>query len=165
MITLRDYQKSDAPRLVLLANNKSVSRYLGYTFPYPYTEQDADWWLETGSKANNIVTKVIEYNGEFVGSIGITSQIGWRNHVAEIGYWLGEEYWGKGIASESLRIMTDYATSFLNYKKLFAPVLKPNKASMRVLEKCGYELEGILKQEIFKDGKFFDVYHYARCYF
>ena len=163
MITLRDYQKSDKARLVNLANNKAVSQYMTYTFPYPYTSQDADWWIETGSKANNLVAKVIEYKSEFVGGIGITAQIGWRNHVAEIGYWLGEEYWGQGIATESLKEMTIYATENLQYKKLFADVLEPNKASMKVLEKCGYELEGVLKQEVFKDGQYFNTYHYAKC--
>ena len=161
MITLRDYEKSDAARLVLLANNRNVSKYLVYTFPYPYTQSDADWWIETGSKANQAITKVIQYHEEFVGSVGITPQVGWKNHVAEIGYWLGEAYWGQGIATEAVRLMTHYATARLSYKKLFAPVLGPNKASMRVLEKCNYELEGILKYEVSKDKKYFDTYHYA----
>ena len=161
MITLRDYEKSDTARLVLLANNRNVSKYLVYTFPYPYTQSDADWWIETGSKANHAVTKVIQYNGEFVGGVGITPQVGWKNHVAEIGYWLGEAYWGRGIATEAVSLMTDYATSHLNYKKLFAPVLGPNKASMRVLEKCRYELEGISKYEVSKGGQYFHIHNYA----
>lgn len=165
MITLRDYQRSDTERLVLLANNHNVSKYLVDTFPHPYTQQDADWWIEIGSKANHAVTKVIEYQGEFVGSVGIAPQTGWKNHIVEIGYWLGEAYWGKGIATEALKVMTEYATSNLKYKKLFAPVLEPNKASMRVLEKCSYKLEGILKHEVFKEGEYLDIYHYAFCYF
>lgn len=161
MITLRDYEKSDVERLVALANNQNVSRYLIDTFPYPYTLQDAEWWIEIGARANNAVTKVIQYNGEFVGSVGIAPQVGWKRHVAEIGYWIGEAYWGQGITTDALSLMTDYATSQLNCKKLFAPVLGPNQASMRVLEKCGYELEGILKSEVFKDGNYFDLHHYA----
>ena len=163
MITLRDYEISDTARLTLLANNENVSRYLVDTFPFPYTQQDADWWIATGSMANHAVTKVIEFNGEFVGSIGISPEAGWKNHVAEIGYWIGEAYWGQGITTAALKLMTDYGISQLNYKKLFAPVLGPNKASMRVLEKCGYGLEGILKSEVTKRGKYFDIYHYAIC--
>ena len=163
MITLRDYEPSDAARLVFLANNKNVSRYLVDTFPYPYTQQDAEWWIAIGSTANSTVTKVIEHNGEFVGSVGIGPQSGWKQHTVEIGYWLGEMYWGQGIATKAVGTMTNYAIADLGYKKLFAPVLGPNKASMRVLEKCGYELEGILKSEVAKDGQFFDIYHYARC--
>lgn len=97
MITLRDYAKTDADRLVDLANNENVSRYLVDTFPYPYTKRDAAWWIETGSKANHSVTKVIEYRGEFVGSVGIRPQTGWKEHSAEIGYWIGEGYWGKSL--------------------------------------------------------------------
>jgi len=133
-----------------------------YTFPYPYTKQDAEWWIKTGSKANNALTKAIEYQGELVGTVGITPQTGWKEHSAEIGYWVGEEYWGKGIATEALRAMSDLAFSTMKYKKLFAPVLGPNKASMRVLEKCGYSLEGVLKQEVFKGGHYFDGHYYAK---
>ena len=164
MITLRDYTIKDVERLVTLANNKNVSQYLVNTFPYPYTKSDAVWWIKTGSKANGIVSKVIKYQNLFVGSVGITPQSGWREHVAEIGYWLGEEYWGNGIATKALTQMTDYAFSVLRYRKLFAEVLSENKASMRVLEKCGYELEGILKQEVCKDGKYFDVFYYGKYY-
>ncbi|MBI3773054.1 MAG: GNAT family N-acetyltransferase [Gammaproteobacteria bacterium] len=164
MITLRDYAITDADRLVDLANNENVSRYLIYTFPYPYTKQEATWWIETGSKANNSVTKVIEYRGDFVGTIGITPQTGWKSHSAEIGYWLGEEYWGKGIATEAIRIMSDLAFSDMNYKKLFAPVLGPNKTSMRTLEKNGYVLEGVFKDEAFKSGQYFDVSYYAKYF-
>jgi [ribosomal protein S5]-alanine N-acetyltransferase len=131
-------------------------------FPYPYTQKDAKWWIQTGSKAAGAVTRVIEYQDVFVGSVGITPQVGWRDHIAEIGYWIGEPYWGNGIATDALQQMTEYVFSNLHFQKLCAPVLAPNKASMRVLEKCGYELEGILKQEVYKDGHFYDIHHYAR---
>jgi len=162
MITLRTYEKSDTEQLVYLANNKNISRYLIDTFPYPYTKQDADWFLETGSSANDSVTRVIEYQGKLVGIIGITPQTGWKKHIAEIGYWIGEPYWGKGITAEAINIMSELAFSERQYKKLFAPVLAPNKKSMRVLEKCDYALEGVLKSEVLKDGEYFDVYHYSK---
>ena len=162
MIKLRDYAPSDLDRLVELANNRNVSRYLVYTFPYPYTEADGRWWLSIGSLENGAITKGIEYRGNLVGTVGITPQIGWRSHLAEIGYWIGEEYWGLGIASSALQQMTDLAFANQGYSKLFAPVLAPNCASARVLEKNGYECEGILKQEVVKDGEFFDIRQYAK---
>lgn len=162
MITLRDYESWDADRLVELANNENVSRYLIYTFPYPYTKEDAEWWIETGAHQNGAVTKVIQFEHTFVGSVGITPQTGWRSHLAEIGYWLGERFWGRGIATEALRQMTERTFSESPFDKLFAPVLAPNAASMRVLEKNSYELEGILKKEVEKDGCRFDVHHYAK---
>lgn len=161
MIQLRDYSEADIERLVVLANNKNVSRYLIDTFPYPYQRDDAVQWIRQGSSANNAITKVIEFNGEFVGSIGLAPQTGWKSHAAEIGYWLGEDYWGRGIATAALQQMTQYALHALHYKKLFAPVLAPNNASMRVLQKCGYVLEGVHRDEVFKDGAYFDIHHYA----
>ena len=161
MITLRDYNVTDIDRLVALANNRNVSRYLVYTFPYPYTRSDAKWWIEVGSKANKAITKVIELEGEFVGSVGFHPQSGWRSHVAEIGYWIGEDYWGRGLATLALKRMSDHAFTLPALKKLYAPVLGANQASKRVLEKCGFALEGVFKKEVFKDGQYHDIHQYA----
>jgi RimJ/RimL family protein N-acetyltransferase len=148
--------------LVELANNQNVSRYLIYTFPFPYTRKDANWWIETGAHQQGAQTKVIEYQGTFVGSVGINPQTGWRSHIAEIGYWIGEEFWGKGLASEALRQMTELSFSQGNFEKLIAPVLGPNRASMKVLEKNGYELEAVLKAEVVKNGQPYDHHIYAK---
>lgn len=162
MIRLREYTTADIEPLLALANNKKVSRYLIDTFPYPYTRADAEWWITAGTTADGAVPRVIEYQGEFIGSVGITLQSGWRDHLAEIGYWLGEPYWGQGIATDVVQMMTEYAFSDLKLQKLYAPILAPNKASMRVIEKCGYELEGVLKREVYKDGQYYDIHHYAK---
>ena len=161
MVRLRAYRASDIPRLVELANNKNVSRYLIYTFPFPYTEQDAEWWVSTGARENGAVTKVIEFHDLFVGSAGIQPQSGWKDHSGEIGYWVGESYWGNGIATEALRQMTQIGFEELGLRKLFAPVLSPNVGSMKVLEKCGYEREGVLKAEVHKDDTYYDIHHFA----
>ena len=162
MIVLREYTDADLERLVSLANNQNVSRYLLYTFPYPCTVRDAEWWIGTGSKQNGAIARVIEYQGLFVGSVGINPQSGWREHLGEIGYWVAEEYWGKGIASAALSQMTDYGFTAGDFRKLYAPVLAPNVASMRVLEKCGYQREAILKDEVQKGGTYFDIHHFVR---
>ena len=161
-LTLRSYRASDVERLAELANNESVSRYLVDTFPYPYTKADADWWIASGSKEKGAVTKAVEWNGVFVGSVGITPQKGWRSHIAEIGYWLGEAYWGQGIATLALRQMSAIAFEEHGFKKLFAPVLAPNQASMKVLEKNEYFLEGVFKREVVKSNKMFDIHFYAK---
>jgi RimJ/RimL family protein N-acetyltransferase len=162
VIFLREYNYSDLERLVSLANNANVARYLIYTFPNPYMTADAEWWIGTGSKQNGAITRVIEYQGLFVGSVGITPQSGWRDHIAEIGYWVAEDYWGKGIATAALRQMTTYGFTSRNFRKLYAPVLAPNIASMRVLEKCGYQREAVLKNEVQKNGVYFDTHHFVR---
>ena len=94
MISLRDFTLSDADRLADLANNENVSRYLIYTFPYPYTKADAEWWIKIGSRANNSITKVVQYEGAFVGSVGITPQTGWKAHSAEIDWGSSEQFVG-----------------------------------------------------------------------
>jgi RimJ/RimL family protein N-acetyltransferase len=161
-ISLRELLPSDRDRLVSLANDENVSRYLVYTFPYPYTKPDAEWWISAGSKDNGATTRVIEFRGELVGLVGITPQIGWRAHLGEIGYWVGKDYWGKGIATSALKQMTDYGFVSLRLKKLCAPVMSPNAASMRVVAKCGYELVGILKSEVQKAGRFYDIHQFAK---
>ncbi|WP_237132723.1 GNAT family N-acetyltransferase [Pseudohongiella sp. O18] len=162
MIELRGYAASDAERLTELANSANVSQFLVYTFPYPYTLEDAVWWITIGSQENGAITKAVEYHGELIGSVGITPQTGWKSHTAEIGYWLGEQFWGRGIATQVLERMTNEVFADGRWDKLFAPVLSPNQASVRVLEKNGYQLEGILKNEVIKNGQLFDVHHYAK---
>jgi RimJ/RimL family protein N-acetyltransferase len=162
MIVLREYVDSDLERLVSLANNEDVARYLVYTFPHPYTQSDAEWWIGTGSKMNGAITRVIEYQGLFVGSVGINPQGGWRDHLGEIGYWVAEEHWGKGIATAALSQMTGYGFTNRKFRKLYAPVLAPNTASMRVLEKCGYRREAILQAEVKKNGIYFDIHQFAQ---
>lgn len=161
MVKLRDYRKTDVRRLVELANNANVAAYLVDTFPCPYTLEDARWWIQAGARAAG-TTKAIEYQGELVGTIGWSAQAGWKSHVAEIGYWLGEAYWGRGIATEALRIMTQSALASGECRKLFAQVLAPNTASMRVLQRNGYRLEGILLNEVVKNGRYYDVLHFAK---
>jgi RimJ/RimL family protein N-acetyltransferase len=162
MITLREYLPSDLDQLVRLANDAEVSRYLVYTFPHPYTHADGDWWIRTGSKQKGVIARVIEHQRVLVGTVGITLQDGWRDHLGEIGYWVGRQYWGRGIASAALQQMTEYGFADLQLKKLYAGVLAPNTQSMRILVKCGYELEGVLKSEVRKHGGYFDIHQFAR---
>lgn len=98
MIILGDYEQCDLHNLCRLANNPRVSKYMTTTFPYPYTEEDATWWISTGCKEG--IIKVIEYNGEFVGSVGAHPRSAERRRSAAIGYWIGEPFWGRGIATE-----------------------------------------------------------------
>lgn len=162
MLILRDYRDDDTDRLVEIANNEKVSRYLIDTFPFPYSSDDARWWIDEGCRAPGMVTKVIEVDGSFVGSIGLTRQTGWRSHLAEVGYWLGERYWGKGLATNALGLMCGQAFTELGIHKLFAPVLAPNTASMTVLQKCGFTKVGVLTDEVSKHHRYYDVHHFER---
>ncbi|MEM8543741.1 MAG: GNAT family protein [Cyanobacteria bacterium P01_H01_bin.119] len=162
MVTLRQYQISDAERLAAIANNPNVARYLSASFPHPYTLEDARWWIKTGSTAGGGISKAIEYQGKLVGGVGIAPLTGWQSHVAEIGYWLGEAYWGQGIATKAVKQISEFAFQELGYQKLYGRVYTYNEASMAVLKKCGYQLEAILKSEICRDGQYLDVHRFSR---
>jgi len=159
-VVLRDFCENDIESLVLFLNNENVTKFLTSRIPQPYSFDDAKWWVNTGSKEG--FTKAIEVNRKFVGTIRVTAGQFESNRSAEIGYWLEENSWGKGIATEAVMEMTEYVFTKTNIVRLYAPVFSPNKASMRVLEKCGYQLEGILKMAIFKNDVFLDEHLYAK---
>lgn len=160
MISIRDYKDSDIDRLVLLANNAQISKYMTTNFPYPYTEADAKWWISTGCR--NGLVKVIEYDGEFVGSVGAHPRSAEKERSAAIGYWVGEPYWGKGIAAAALVQLTSLVFSSTAIIRLEASIFSPNRASMRVAEKAGYKREAILEKAIFKNACFYDEYLYSK---
>lgn len=160
MIKLRDFTENDLEALLKQANNPNVARYLTERFPSPYTKADAKQWISTGCKDG--ITKVIEYQNNFAGSVGATPLKGEHRFSASVGYWLGEEYWGKGIASKALNIFTDEMFLSTEIVRLHAKVYSPNTASMKVLEKSGYLKEAILRQYVFKNGEFYDGYIYAK---
>ncbi len=160
MINLREYKEDDIDDLLRLANNAKVAEYLTDTFPHPYSKQDALWWIQEGCKTG--VTKVIEYNGEFVGSVGAIPGVNEMRYSAVVGYWLGEPYWGKGIAYKALDILSNEIFNTTNIQRLHAGVYSPNKPSMRVLEKSGYDFEAVLKNSIYKNNQFYDEHIYAK---
>lgn len=161
MITLRNFKKNDVESLTRHANNENIARSLSHRFPSPFSENDALKWITTGAK-NNGIHKAIDLNGECIGSVGITFQPGEHSHCAEIGYWIGEEYWGNGIATDALSQMIDITFVTTNIIRLFAKVFSSNKASMRVLAKCGFKLEGICERAVYKNGQYLDEHIYAR---
>jgi RimJ/RimL family protein N-acetyltransferase len=159
-VILRAFCKNDIDSLVLFLNNKNVTKFLTSRIPQPYSIEDAEWWVNTGSKEG--INKAVEVNGRYIGTIGITAGQFESNRSAVIGYWFEEHSWGKGIATEAVMEITEYVFNKTNIVRLYATVFSPNKASMRVLEKCGYQLEGILKKSIFKNGVFLDEHLYAK---
>jgi [ribosomal protein S5]-alanine N-acetyltransferase len=160
MILIRDVKEEDAKTIALLLNNANVAKYLTSKIPYPYRIEDATWWVTTGSKEG--INKAIEHDGNFVGAIGVTPGQFENQRSAEIGYWLGEPYWGQGLATEALSKMTKIIFSTTDIVRLFAPVFEPNSASKRVLEKCGYYQESVQKKALFKHGQLYDACVFAK---
>ena len=164
MIKLREYEERDASANHRYANNPNVARYLFETFPSPYTLKHSRWWTSVGYKELSGIHMAIDLNGECIGSIGVTPGEMEDRYAWEIGYWVGQPHWQKGYGSEALRRMSEFAFQDTDAKCLFAPVPAPNKASMRILKKCGFELEGVYVCAVFREseGGFLDEHIFAK---
>lgn len=161
MIDLREFTEKDIESIAIYANNFNVSRYMASRIPYPYTSEDAKWWVETGSKQQGF-NLAIDLEGKCIGVVGVQFGDNEYYYSAEIGYWIAEDHWGKGIGTEAVSKMTDYVFSTTETIRLSAPVYSPNKASMRVLEKCGYALEAIHQRTVYKNDAFMDEHIYVK---
>jgi RimJ/RimL family protein N-acetyltransferase len=161
-LKLRCLTKEDELRLAKLCNNRKIWDNLRDFLPSPYTDQDARAFIDLCLKENPQVTFAIEYRGELAGCIGLVTQSDIYRLTAEIGYWIGEPYWGLEIATEAVKMMTAYGFNQLNLVRIYSSVFDFNKASQKVLEKAGYKLEAIFEKSIIKNGVISDEYRYAK---
>jgi ribosomal-protein-alanine N-acetyltransferase len=159
---VRPWRIDDAAALVRHANNQNIAKQLRDRFPYPYTRANAVAFLEHAISVEPPTNFAIEVEGEATGGIGFVCGSDVERYSAEIGYWLGEEYWGRGIATEALLLVTDYAFTMRNLLRLFALPFLDNIGSTRVLEKAGYVREGVLRASSVKYGHPRDQALYAR---
>jgi RimJ/RimL family protein N-acetyltransferase len=159
---IRAWKNEDLQELVLQANNVNVWNNLRNYFPHPYTEEDGKAWLEKVVNALPAINMAIESDGQLVGGIGLILNGDVYIKSAEVGYWVGEKFWGKGIATEAVRQMTEYAFYYFDLVRLYAEVFETNKASMRVLEKNGYYLEGVRRKAVFKNNVLMDDYIWVK---
>ena len=158
---LRPWHIDDVPALVKHANNKNVANNLRDTFPHPYAEKDAREWIQSNHGAERFTDFAIATKSEAIGSIGAHIGPDIHRYSAEIGYWIGESYWNKGIMTLVLKSFSDYAFEKLGMVRLFATVFEWNPASARVLEKAGYSMEGRLRKYVTKNGRIADALLYA----
>jgi len=158
---VRPWRLNDAKPIAKHANNPNVARQLRDRFPHPYTIGDARTFIESVLDAYPVTTFAIDVDGESVGGIGFSPGTDVERYSAEIGYWIGEEYWGRGIAAEAVRLVSEYAFRECGLLRLFALPFADNQQSMRVLEKAGYVREAILRSSSVKFGKPRDQAIYA----
>ena len=158
-IRLRRLKLSDAKSIATLAKSRKISRY---TFiPYPYTSTDAIKFIRVchgqyrNKKFFNFGIELKE-TGEIIGMMSIV-QLSQKYHNAEIGYWLGKKYWGRGIAREALEILLKHCFVELKLHRVYAHVMHPNTASAKLLKKAGFKFEGIARQQIKRRGKWMDM--------
>ncbi len=161
-VKIRPLKDDDAPGMAMLANNIKISENLRDGFPHPYTLKDAIDFIEKFNDQNQSYIFAIEYNGEYVGNIGLVPEINVYRKSAELGYFIGEPYWNKGIATKAIKSICDFGFQNLDIVRIHCGVYEYNSASQRVLEKCGFKKEGIFKKAIFKKNKVWDEVRYAK---
>lgn len=156
-VLLRKWKRQDIEPLALLANNKKIADNLRDIFPHPYTLQNAQEWIGMNEKRDPSSNFAIEVDGELAGSCGMVILEDVYRHSAEIGYWIAEPFWGKGIATDAIRLLLEKISSeFPAIIRVSAEIFENNKASMRVLEKNGFHLEAIRKRAVIKNDMIMD---------
>ncbi|MBK0380310.1 GNAT family N-acetyltransferase [Mucilaginibacter segetis] len=158
---LRTWQATDALSLQKNADNRNVSAYLLDRFPSPYTLKDADDFIRLKMKESPPTNFAIDINGEAAGVIGLDFREDVYRKTPLIGYWLSEQYWGRGIMPQAVKLITNYGFAELDIICIQAGILGGNAASMRVLEKAGYTKQGILKNSVIKHTVVMDEHIYT----
>jgi len=161
-VSLRKFTRDDIPRLAELANNEKISNNLRDAFPHPYTQKDAETFIEMALKQEPVQIFAIEYKNLYVGNIGLHRETDVYRKSAEIGYFVGEPYWNLGIMTKAVKLICDYGFRELDIVRIFAGIFEYNKSSQRVLEKCGFTKEAVFKHAIIKKGNIYDEIRYAK---
>jgi len=159
---VRSYRAADAAALAKHGNNRRIWENLRDRFPHPFTEGHATEYIEHLSASNDELSFAIEVDGQAVGGISLRPGTDIERIAAELGYWLGEAFWNRGITTSAIRLVTDYAFNKKRLERVFAVPFTTNVASCRALEKAGYDREGVMRRSAIKDGRIMDQYLYAR---
>lgn len=160
---IRSWKIEDAPELAAALNNKNIHDNLRDGLPFPYTESDAEYYISEmlNSDPDNTFAFAVTVNGKVVGSIGAFRGVNIHYRTAELGYYIAQTYWGRGIATKAVGQICRYVFENSDVIRIYAEPFSWNKASCRVLEKNGFELEGTLHSNAVKNGKITDMKMYA----
>lgn len=159
--TLRIWQENDLESLIKHANNPKIAQFMTNAFPYPYIEENGKAFIKMASTGNPTNIFAIEVEGNAVGGIGIHPQSDVMCKNAELGYWLGEQYWGRGIITKAIQEMVQYAFEKFDIIRIYARPYGNNIASQKALLKGGFKLEATIQKNIFKNGEFLDEMIFA----
>lgn len=160
---IRKWKLSDAKELAQAINNKNVQNNLRDGLPYPYTEQDAAEYISCmlSEDENKTFAFAVIWEGKVVGSIGAFRQSNIHRQTAELGYYIAEGYWGKGIMTDAVKQICAYIFANSDIIRIYAEPFAFNLASCRVLEKAGFQLEGVLRRNAVKNGRVVDMKMYS----
>lgn len=157
----------DAASLAQAANNPNIARFMRNIFPQPYTLADAEWWIDRCSKSKPLYDYALVHptTGFVMGGIGLKPGDDVQSRTAEVGYWLGEEHFGKGIMSEAVPAFVDWAFRQFDgpegLVRIWAGIFEANKASECVLKNAGFVFEGTLRKGLCKNGVLMDQLLYS----
>jgi RimJ/RimL family protein N-acetyltransferase len=161
-IQLRVWQKDDAQQLAAIANNKNIWSNVLDSFPSPYTVMDALQWINKESTAQPVTKFAIEFQGNVVGGIGMILNDDVYRNTVELGYFVGETFWGKGIATNAIQTIVEHIQKNYSVNRVMARVYAYNKASMKALQKAGFHLEGIQEKAAIKNNLLIDVFVWVK---
>ena len=161
---IRRWELSDASDLAAALSNKKIQDNLRDGLSYPYTEQDGKEFISAmlAANENDTFAFAITVNGKVIGSIGAFRQGNIHRQTAELGYYIAEEYWGKGIMTEAVKQLCDYVFSNTDIIRIYAEPFAYNIGSCRVLEKAGFQYEGTLRSNALKNGNVLDMKMYSK---
>lgn len=160
-VILRSFNSSDIDALSELLNNKKIWDQLRDYLPHPYSKKDAEQYINSKAGEKPILTFAIEANNKLVGNISLKPQDDIHRHSAELGYWIGEPYWGDGYATQAIQNIVTYGFQEMNLARIFANVMENNQGSMKALTKSGFQLEGISKKGFIKNDRYLDEHRFA----
>jgi ribosomal-protein-alanine N-acetyltransferase len=160
--SIRFWCSLDADKLAHYANNRKIWLNMRDGFPHPYTLENARQFLDNVSQQNPMTYFAIATHKEAIGGIGITLNKDVHRLTAELGYWLAEPYWGRGIMTEAVKAFSDYCFDEFGLLRIYAEPYATNEASCHVLEKAGFTLEGRLRSNVVKEGTILDQLLYAK---
>ena len=160
---LREWKIEDAESVAAYANNEKIARNLRDAFPHPYTIDDAKGYIESciNCSEDRKMCRAIEADGKAVGSIGIFLGSDVYRKSAELGYWLAEEYWNRGIMTSAVKQICHAAFERYDICRIYAEPFGHNMPSRTVLERAGFTLEGVMKQGVVKNNELYDYCMYA----
>jgi [ribosomal protein S5]-alanine N-acetyltransferase len=161
-LRVRSWRKNDIDALVRYANNAKIAANLRDQFPHPYTRFAGTAYLAEIRSADIETSFAVEYAGEAIGGIGFKLGADIARLSAEMGYWLGEPFWGRGLTTRAVVATSEWAFGHYKLTRIFAMAFSHNVGSMRVLEKAGFEREGTLRRSAVKNGVILDQVLYAK---
>jgi RimJ/RimL family protein N-acetyltransferase len=161
-LKVRSWRKDDLKALLQHANNPKIAAKLRDQFPHPYTRRDGIDFLDYAHTQEPECSFAIEYRGVAVGGVGFLLGRDIARISAEMGYWVGEEFWGRGFATRAVTAISDWAFDNYSLTRIFAMAFAHNLGSLRVLEKAGFEREGLLRRSAIKNGVVLDQILFAK---